>query len=84
VADALAAVPVQTRLVLTPGTASAETQLDAGLGLFIGPEGGLHPDEVDAALALGWTPAGLGPWVLRSDTAVVAALSRYGIREPRS
>lgn len=84
VADALAAVTAPTRLVLTPGTAPAAPGADGGLGLFIGPEGGLHPDEVDAALELGWTPAGLGPWVLRSDTAVVAALSRYGVRAPRS
>ena len=43
--------------------------------MLIGPEGGLAPDEADLAVAAGFTPAGLGPWTLRADTAAVSALA---------
>ena len=39
-----------------------------------GPEGGLSLAEEDAALAQGFAPASLGPRVLRSETAALAAL----------
>ncbi len=42
---------------------------------LIGPEGDLTAEEVGAALAAGWTPASLGPLVLRCDTAAAFALS---------
>jgi 16S rRNA (uracil1498-N3)-methyltransferase len=47
-----------------------------GVRLLIGPEGGLTPAEVGAAQAAGFFPAELGPWVLRTPTAVVALLAR--------
>ena len=51
-------------------------------GIFIGPEGGFSPDEVEAAERAGVAIAGLGPRILRSDTVAVAAcaviLSRTG------
>jgi hypothetical protein len=37
--------------------------------LAVGPEGGWAPEE----LALGLPSVGLGPWVLRAETAAVAA-----------
>ena len=40
-----------------------------------GPEGGLSPAEEDAALAQGFAPVTLGPRVLRSETAAIAALA---------
>ena len=40
-----------------------------------GPEGGLSPEELQQALQAGWTPVGLGPRVLRADTAPLMALS---------
>ena len=40
-----------------------------------GPEGGLTPQEEDAALAAGFAPVHLGARVLRSETAAVAALA---------
>ena len=43
--------------------------------LLVGPEGGLEESERDAALAVGYLPCRLGPRVLRSETAAVAALS---------
>ncbi len=51
-----------------PGAAPAYTVLS-------GPEGGLSPDELALACALGFVPAGLGPRVLRADTAPLAALA---------
>lgn len=36
---------------------------------FIGPEGGLEPDEVDSARASGCEIASLGPWTLRAELA---------------
>ena len=47
----------------------------AMLHLMIGPEGDFSSDEIARAISLGFEPAGLGDYVLRSDTAVVAALS---------
>jgi 16S rRNA (uracil1498-N3)-methyltransferase len=40
-----------------------------------GPEGGLSAAEEDAAIAHGFRPATLGPRVLRSETAALAALA---------
>jgi len=41
----------------------------------IGPEGGFSPTEVEAARAAGFIPAGLGPRVLRTETAALAVLA---------
>jgi len=41
----------------------------------VGPEGGFAPAEVDAARAAGFLPAGLGPRVLRAETAAIASLA---------
>ena len=43
-----------------------------------GPEGGLTPQEEDAAIAAGFAPVHLGARVLRSETAAVAALTLLG------
>jgi 16S rRNA (uracil1498-N3)-methyltransferase len=42
--------------------------------IVIGPEGGLHQDEVDAARAAGFATLTLGLRVLRAETAAVAAV----------
>jgi 16S rRNA (uracil1498-N3)-methyltransferase len=44
------------------------------LTFLSGPEGGLSAAEEDAALSKGFRPASLGPRVLRSETAALAAL----------
>lgn len=46
-----------------------------GIALLIGPEGGLSEDEIRGALDHGFAPAALGPRVLRTETAPVAALT---------
>ena len=43
--------------------------------LLIGPEGGLTDDEIQLAVANNYTPLRLGPRVLRTETAPLAALS---------
>ena len=43
--------------------------------LLIGPEGGLSEGEIDFAIKNGFTPLNLGPRILRTETAAVAALS---------
>lgn len=45
------------------------------VALLIGPEGGLAPAEIEAAEAAGFQALTLGPRVLRTETAPVAALS---------
>ncbi len=47
----------------------------ASAALLIGPEGGLGAEEIDRALAAGFSPLQLGPRVLRTETAPVAALT---------
>jgi 16S rRNA (uracil1498-N3)-methyltransferase len=48
---------------------------EAGVSLLIGPEGGWSEKEVAAALAAGCQPVRLGPRVLRTETAGVAAIA---------
>jgi len=46
-----------------------------GVDLLIGPEGGLEPGERDLALRSGFTALRLGPRVMRTETAPLAALA---------
>jgi len=39
--------------------------------LIVGPEGGLTPEEIDGLQSAGWSPASLGKFVLRAETALV-------------
>ncbi|HEY7888965.1 MAG TPA: 16S rRNA (uracil(1498)-N(3))-methyltransferase [Steroidobacteraceae bacterium] len=48
---------------------------DAGIVVLIGPEGGLAENEHHAAQSAGFRPVSLGPRVLRTETAAVAALT---------
>ena len=63
------AVPL-TQLLREAGAA-----VTAGITLLIGPEGGLDPAEEDTALRLGFRSCQLGPRVLRTETAPLAALA---------
>jgi 16S rRNA (uracil1498-N3)-methyltransferase len=44
------------------------------LGLFIGPEGGWDDSEVEQLRAAGYDVAGLGPRILRAETAAIVAV----------
>ena len=43
------------------------------IGIVIGPEGGMSPEEVEAMLAVGGLTVTLGPRILRTETAAVTA-----------
>jgi 16S rRNA (uracil1498-N3)-methyltransferase len=66
------------RVVLHPGACTALAGLRHPPGrveLLIGPEGGLSDAEVDQATAAGFTRCSLGPRILRTETAAIAALA---------
>jgi 16S rRNA (uracil1498-N3)-methyltransferase len=66
------------RLILDPMASLRLGQLpapDKPVYLIAGPEGGLDPRERDAAIVAGCTPVSLGPRILRTETAAVAALA---------
>jgi len=71
---ALAGLPDGERLVLEP-TSEAPLALGAAADITIisGPEGGLAPDELERLA--GFTPVGLGPRVLRAETAPLVAVA---------
>ncbi|MBR1685609.1 MAG: 16S rRNA (uracil(1498)-N(3))-methyltransferase [Clostridia bacterium] len=45
------------------------------LGIIIGPEGGISPEEIDILKRAGALPVTLGPRILRTETAGICALS---------
>lgn len=66
------------RLLLSPSGRLRIADLskpDGGMTVLIGPEGGLAEPEQRAALEAGFMAVGLGPRVLRTETAAVAALA---------
>lgn len=66
------------RLTLSPTGASTLKELQrpsAPIVLLVGPEGGLSPREQEDAKAAGYTPVRVGPRILRTETAALAALA---------
>lgn len=69
---------VETRLVLQPDAAVALPAVElAGndLTIVIGPEGGFSDAELARAAAAGMQSVSLGPRIMRTETAAIAALS---------
>jgi 16S rRNA (uracil1498-N3)-methyltransferase len=71
-------VDADLRLLLAPEADLNLDQLAAPrrrVELLVGPEGGLTASEVRLAEAKGFTPIRLGPRVLRTETAPLAAIA---------
>ncbi len=82
-AAAIASLPPGKRVVLDP---SADVPLgvegEVDVTIASGPEGGLTPDELERLVAGGFVAVGLGPRVLRAETAptIAVALIRHSSR----
>ncbi|NML33664.1 16S rRNA (uracil(1498)-N(3))-methyltransferase [Paraburkholderia antibiotica] len=75
----------ELRLLLSPRASISFTALpdappEGRVTLLIGPEGGLSGDEEAAAVERGFTAVGLGPRVLRTETAGIAVLAALAAR----
>jgi len=67
-----------TALLLDPGADRSLATLpepDGAATLLVGPEGGLAADERGRAVQAGFLPVRLGPRILRTETAPLAALA---------
>jgi 16S rRNA (uracil1498-N3)-methyltransferase len=73
----------ERRLMLSPSGALRVQELDrsvAALALLVGPEGGLSEAEQHQAHAAGFAALRLGPRVLRTETAAIAALTALQVQ----
>ena len=80
-ADFIGAAPPGRALLLHPGAQAMPRELPiASTTILIGPEGGWTDEEAHQAARLGIDAFGLGDWVLRAETAPLAALAavRHG------
>ena len=59
----------------TESSLSGTAQPSGQVALLIGPEGGLSEREIEQAVALNFQPLALGPRVLRTETAPLAAIA---------
>ncbi len=75
--DWLESVEAQQKFVLhhRDSRGLPEEQEIASVALLIGPEGGLSDKEIEQAVAKEFAPLTLGPRVLRTETAPIAAIS---------
>ncbi len=61
-----------------PVTQALAGRTDGPWAILIGPEGGFSPQERDRLRSLAFAvPAGLGPRILRADTAAIAAMTLW-------
>ncbi len=65
------------RFVLEPGpeAAAAPSALETAAHIAVGPEGGFGDEELDAFRLAGFAKLRLGPRILRTETAAIAALT---------
>lgn len=69
---------VDTEIILKPGATTPLARIDAPrtkVCVLIGPEGGFSDSEFEDAAIVGFRTVSLGPRVLRTETAAVAALA---------
>lgn len=81
----LASPPEGLRLIasLAPGAVPMREAVQAAgspgrVTVLVGPEGDFAPEEIDAAVAVGFIPVRLGAPVLRSETAAFYCLAALG------
>jgi 16S rRNA (uracil1498-N3)-methyltransferase len=70
--------PHPVKIILVPGferNMKALNPADPVLSLLSGPEGGLSKAEISNAIGAGYQAVGLGPRILRTETAAITALS---------
>ena len=75
--DWLGSVAADRKFVLHHRAGSAENsgQSPASVAILVGPEGGLTGGEIEAASRFGFASLTLGPRVLRTETAPLAAIA---------
>ncbi len=79
--DYLAASAGRERLILVPGAHQRLPELafapypPPALEVLVGPEGGFSDEEVSTSLQAGSRPLGLGPRILRAETAALTIIS---------
>jgi 16S rRNA (uracil1498-N3)-methyltransferase len=74
----LGALPDSLKLLLDFDGKPLATSLQpakSAVSILLGPEGGLHPREIERAQAAGFRSVSLGSRVLRTETAATAALA---------
>ncbi|MBK9036355.1 MAG: 16S rRNA (uracil(1498)-N(3))-methyltransferase [Myxococcales bacterium] len=83
-AQALAAVTAERRLVAHPGgtTLGPTHATGASVAVLIGPEGGLTDDELALAADRGFAAIALGPTILRAETAGLLAAAAIRLFAP--
>ncbi len=67
----------------TPDTLEAAFAGGGRIEIAIGPEGGWIDREVETFRQAGFAPFSLGPWILRSEAAVTAALAQAELLRQR-
>lgn len=81
-ADFLARLAGQAalKIIMAPETAQPwpAPEPERPLYLAVGPEGGFSPLELGQAREAGFRPVGLGPYILRTETAALSALAIWG------
>jgi 16S rRNA (uracil1498-N3)-methyltransferase len=73
--EILRGLPVGERFVLDPSAGRGSSDVGRDVTLASGPEGGLAPIELDQLEQADFTSLGLGPRMLRAETAPVVAVA---------
>ena len=86
----VSAPPDGARLIAHPDAGDAGSAIDRlangtppHVTLAVGPEGGFAPAEIETAKTRGWQIVGLGPRILRVETAAVALVAAIATRLER-
>ena len=78
---ARADLPVRRLLAHPGGELLIPVSAKEDVAVAVGPEGGFRADEVELAIAAGWRTVGLGPRILRMETAALALAAWFAISQ---